>query len=96
MNLTEQDVEHVARLARLIVTEDEKHTLAGELGRILEHADELGALDLTGVAPMSHVGDRQTAMRPDEPAPSLPPEITLANAPDADEQQFRVPAVLEG
>lgn len=96
MHLTEQDVEHVARLARLIVTDEEKHTLAGELGRILEHAGELGGLDLTGVAPMSHVGATETVTRPDEPHPSLSPETALANAPDADEQQFRVPAVLEG
>ena len=96
MHLTEQDVAHVARLARLVLTDEEKHTLAGELDRILQHADELGGLDLTGVSPMSHVGAGDTVTRPDEPRPSLSPETALANAPDADEQQFRVPAVLEG
>lgn len=96
MSLTDKDIEHVANLARLQVFENEKRSLAGELSRILEYAGDLQRLDLTGVEPTSHVGVKESVMRSDEPSPSLPAEVALANAPDTDEQQFRVPAVLEG
>lgn len=96
MNLTKADVEHVAALARLHVTEDEKAVLAGELSRILEYASELQRLDLQHVAATSQIGIEHTVTRSDVAERSLPPEVVMANAPDEEEQQFRVPAVLEG
>jgi aspartyl-tRNA(Asn)/glutamyl-tRNA(Gln) amidotransferase subunit C len=96
MSLSKQDVEYVAALARLHVSEDEKESLSHELSRILEHASELQKLDLDGVEPTSHVGVTQTVIRKDEPHESMPPELVLMNAPDAEDDQFKVPAVLEG
>ena len=96
MSLTKKDVEHVAMLARLHVTEAEQESLSLELSRILQHADELQKLDLDGVEPTSHVGVTQTVVRKDEPQESLALEVVLANAPEVEEDQFKVPAILEG
>lgn len=96
MGLSKKDVEYVASLARLRVTESEIETLAAELGRILEYAGELGRLELEGVPITTHAALTQSVTRPDEPQASLPQEVTLANAPEAEEGQFKVPAVLEG
>ncbi len=96
MSLSKKDVEHVAMLARIRVTDEEITSLATELSRILEHASELQKLDLDGVEPTSHVGVTQTVTRRDEPHESLPSEVVLANAPDVEEDQFKVPAILEG
>ncbi len=96
MSLSKKDVEYVAALARLHVTEVEKEALSAELSRILEYAGELKKLDLAGVEPTSHVGVTQTVVRKDEPRASLPLATVLANAPDAEEDQFKVPAILEG
>lgn len=96
MSLTKKDVEHVAMLARIRVTDEEITSLATELSRILEHASELQQLELEGVEPTSHVGVTQTVTRRDEPHESLPAQIVLANAPDVEEDQFKVPAILEG
>ena len=96
MSLSKKDVEHVAMLARIRVTDEEITSLATELSRILEHASELQKLDLDGVEPTSHVGVTQTVTRRDEPHESLPAHIVLANAPDVEEDQFKVPAILEG
>ena len=96
MSLTKKDVEHVAMLARIRVSDEEITSLATELSRILEHASELQKLDLDGVEPTSHVGVTQTVTRRDEPHESLPSEVVLANAPDVEEDQFKVPAILEG
>ena len=96
MSLSKDDVEYVAQLARLHVTEEEKESLSAELSRILDHASELQKLNLDGVEPTSHVGVTQTVTRKDEPHESLPVDLVLANAPDAEEDQFKVPAILEG
>lgn len=96
MELTRQEVEHVATLARLHVTEEEKGVLASELSRILDYAKELQVLDLTNVAATSQIGITQTVTRADEPHPSLPQFVVLANAPEEEDGMFRVPAVLEG
>ena len=96
MALTGRDVERVANLARLHVTEEEKEALAGELSRILEYAGQLQRLELAGVEATSHIGVEETVVRPDEPRPSLPLDAVLANAPASEDGQFRVPAVLEG
>ncbi|MCY0876903.1 MAG: Asp-tRNA(Asn)/Glu-tRNA(Gln) amidotransferase subunit GatC [Firmicutes bacterium] len=97
MQLTEKDVEHVAALARLHVTEEQKRVLAIELGQILAYAQELQSLDLTDIPPTTQASaGSKTVTRADRPRASLPQALALANAPDEDEGQFRVPAVLEG
>jgi aspartyl-tRNA(Asn)/glutamyl-tRNA(Gln) amidotransferase subunit C len=87
-----EQVLHVARLARLELTEDEVERMAGELSGILGHIDAISALDLDGVPPTSHVVDVPDALREDVPRPCLPREVVLAQAPDADETGFRVPS----
>jgi aspartyl-tRNA(Asn)/glutamyl-tRNA(Gln) amidotransferase subunit C len=87
-----EQVLHVARLARLELTEDEVGRMAGELSGILEHIDAISALDLDGVPPTSHVVDVPDALREDVARPCLPREVVLAQAPDAGEDGFRVPS----
>lgn len=96
MSLSKKDVEHVAALARLQIADGEKETLAAELNRILDYAVELQKLDLKDVPITTHANLTGTVTRPDTPEPSLSAEATLANAPDKEASQFRVPAVLEG
>jgi aspartyl-tRNA(Asn)/glutamyl-tRNA(Gln) amidotransferase subunit C len=83
---------HVARLARLELSEAEVGRMAGELSKILEHIEKISELDLEGVAPTSHVIEVGSSLRPDEPAPSLPREVALASAPDEADGGFRVPS----
>ena len=83
---------HVARLARLELSEEEIERMASELSGILEHVDRISALDLDDVEPTSHVVALENVLRPDEPEPSLPREVALANAPDPSEGAFRVPS----
>lgn len=96
MSLSIQDVEKVARLARLEVTEEEKATYAKQLGAILEYAEKLNSLDVAGVEPTAHVLPIQNVLRVDALAASLPREQALANAPDPAKGCFRVPKILEG
>ncbi|TMK57030.1 MAG: Asp-tRNA(Asn)/Glu-tRNA(Gln) amidotransferase subunit GatC [Actinobacteria bacterium] len=83
---------HVARLARLSLSEEEVETMVGELSGILEHVDRIGNLDLEGVEPTSHVIALENVLRPDEPRPSLPPDVALAPAPEPQDGAFRVPS----
>ena len=83
---------HVAKLARLRLTEEELERMSGELSTILEAIEQIGELDLDGVQPTSHVIDLENVLRPDEPRPSLPRELALENAPDAPDEGFRVPS----
>ncbi len=87
-----EQVLHVARLARLRLSDEEVETMSGELSTILEAIEQIGELDLEGVAPTSHVVDLENVLRPDEPRPCLPRERALANAPDATDDGFRVPS----
>lgn len=87
-----EQVLHVARLARLRLSEEEVERMAGELSHILEHVERISALELDGVEPTSHVVELENVLRPDEPAPSLPRERALEPAPDPDEGAFRVPS----
>ena len=87
-----EQVLHVARLARLELSEDEVSRMTGELSAILDHIEKISALDLDGVPPTSHVVDVPNALRPDEPRPCLPREVALANAPAVDEDGFSVPS----
>ncbi len=83
---------HVAKLARLGLSEDEVETMAGELSGILEHVDRIAALDLEGVEPTSHVVQLENVWRADVPHESLDPDVALAQAPDPHDGSFRVPS----
>jgi aspartyl-tRNA(Asn)/glutamyl-tRNA(Gln) amidotransferase subunit C len=86
------EVLHVAALARLELTAPEVERMASELSKVLDHIETISELDLDGVPPTSHVVDVEGGLRPDEPAPSLPRDVALAPAPDADGEGFRVPS----
>jgi aspartyl-tRNA(Asn)/glutamyl-tRNA(Gln) amidotransferase subunit C len=91
--LSRDQVLHVARLARLDLSEAELETMAGELSGVLGHIEKIDELgDLADVQPTSHVVAVENALRADEPRPSLPPEVALASAPDAAQAGFRVPS----
>ncbi|MCL6600038.1 Asp-tRNA(Asn)/Glu-tRNA(Gln) amidotransferase subunit GatC [Alicyclobacillus macrosporangiidus] len=96
MKISADTVRHVAKLARLAVSEEEAARLAPQLSDIIGYADELQSVDLADVPPTSHPFALVNVLREDEPRPSLPRERALANAPDTDGEQVRVPAVLEG
>jgi aspartyl-tRNA(Asn)/glutamyl-tRNA(Gln) amidotransferase subunit C len=83
---------HVARLARLRLTDDEVERMTGELSSVLDHIEKIGELDLDDVAPTSHVVELENVLRADEPRPSLPHEVALDQAPDSDGAGFRVPS----
>ncbi len=83
---------HVAKLARLKVTDDEVNRMAEELSKILEHVETMNELDLEGVEPTSHVVDLTNVLREDVPRPGLPREKALEQAPDAADGGFRVPS----
>ena len=84
---------HVARLARLELSEEEVERMSGELSKILDHIEKIEELDdLDGVEPTSHVIALENVLRADEPRPSLPRERALEQAPDAAESGFRVPS----
>jgi aspartyl-tRNA(Asn)/glutamyl-tRNA(Gln) amidotransferase subunit C len=91
-----EQVLHVAKLARLRLSEDEVERMSGELSAILEHVDNINELDLEGVEPTTHVVPLENVLREDEPRPSLPRERALEQAPDADETGFRVPSPGQG
>jgi aspartyl-tRNA(Asn)/glutamyl-tRNA(Gln) amidotransferase subunit C len=86
------DVLHVARLARLELTDAEVERMTGELSKVLESIQKIGELDLDGVPPTSHVVEVSNALRPDEPRPSLPREEVLAAAPAVAGDGFAVPS----
>ncbi|MBB6638463.1 Asp-tRNA(Asn)/Glu-tRNA(Gln) amidotransferase subunit GatC [Cohnella thailandensis] len=95
MSITVKDVEHVANLARLELTEAEKEQFTGQLNAILKYAEKLNELNTDGIEPTSHVRPMYNVMREDKVAESLPIEKVLLNAPDEEDGQFKVPAVLE-
>lgn len=83
---------HVAKLARLGLSEGEVERMAGELSGILEHVDRIAALDLDEVEPTTHVVALENVLRPDVPHESLDPETALSQAPDPVDGAFRVPS----
>jgi aspartyl-tRNA(Asn)/glutamyl-tRNA(Gln) amidotransferase subunit C len=91
-----EQVLHVARLARLELTEDEVGHMSAELSNILGHIERIGELDLVGVPPTTHVVEVPSALRPDEPEPSLPVEVALAGAPAVADGGFLVPSPQAG
>ena len=95
MEISKEQVEHVARLARLEVSEDEKAMFARQLSAILTYMDQLKEVDAEGVEPTATVLPTENVFREDEVKPSLTQERALANAPDQAEGFFRVPKILE-
>ena len=93
--ITLEEVEHVARLARLALTPEEKERMRSQLDAILAYIDKLRELDTTGLEPTSHVLPITNVMREDEVRPSFPKEEMLANAPERDGDFFRVPKIIE-
>ncbi|MCR8846279.1 Asp-tRNA(Asn)/Glu-tRNA(Gln) amidotransferase subunit GatC [Paenibacillus sp. SC116] len=95
MSINLHDVEHVAKLARLLLTDEEKERYTDQLNAILKYADKLNELNTDDVQPTTHVLPIRNVMREDEVRPSLDRELVMKNAPEEEDGQFRVPAVLE-
>ena len=95
MSLTLADVEKIAHLARLELTEAEKQQYLEQLSAILHYAERLNELDLADIPPTSHAIAQQNIMRPDVAEPSLPMADLLFNAQQQKENQFVVQAVLD-
>jgi aspartyl-tRNA(Asn)/glutamyl-tRNA(Gln) amidotransferase subunit C len=87
-----EQVLHVARLARLELSEAEVERMASELSGVLDHVDRIAELDLEGTEPTTHVIELENVLREDEPRPSLARERALEQAPDRAEDGFRVPS----
>jgi aspartyl-tRNA(Asn)/glutamyl-tRNA(Gln) amidotransferase subunit C len=92
MAITREEVVHVAKLARLELTEDELERFAGQLNAILEAVGKVSELDLSEVEPTLHPLELANVWAEDEPRPPLSVEEALANAPDREDDAFRVPA----
>ena len=95
MKISKQEVEHVAKLARLELTGQEKEKLTDQLSNILTYVEKLNELDTKGVEPTAHVLDINNVMRNDEPGESLTQERALANAPDKAAGHYKVPKIIE-
>ena len=95
MPLDRAAVDHVARLARLDLTDAERERMQAELSQILEHADKIQELDLDNVEPTAHALPLRNVMRADEVRPSLSQERALANAPEVEDGRFKVPRIIE-
>ncbi len=92
--LTREEVAHVARLARLRLSDEELDLFTGQLAAVLEHAEDVEALDVGDVPPTAHPYPLRNVLRPDEVRPSLDRDEVLAQAPDTEDGRFRVPPVL--
>ena len=90
--LDREQVLHVARLARLALSDEEVERMASELSAVLEHIEKIRELELDDVPPTSHVVDVVNALRPDVPEPCLPVEVALRSAPDPVDGGFGVPS----
>ncbi len=90
--LDRAQVLHVARLARLELSEEEVERFSAELSKVVDYIEKIEELDLEGVPPTSHVVDVTNALRADKPRPSWPRDAMLAAAPDATDDGFRVPS----
>lgn len=94
MALSEDQVRHVARLARLGLTDEQVSALSGELSDILEHIEKMSELDLSAVEPMAHAVDVTNRTRPDENRPGLTQEQALLNAPEEEGGAFVIPRIV--
>ncbi len=95
MKLSREEVEHIAELSKVDLTEEEKTLFQEQLSAILEYAEMLQQVDTAAIPPTATVLPLRNVMRPDETRPSLPREDVLANAPQSEGGCFRVKAILE-
>ncbi len=95
LSLTPEEVRHIARLARVGLSDDEVARLQGQLSQILDYFQRLQEVDTGDIPPTAHTLALHNVMRDDEPKPSFDKEEVLANAPQREEDLFRVRAVLE-
>jgi aspartyl-tRNA(Asn)/glutamyl-tRNA(Gln) amidotransferase subunit C len=95
MSLTLKDVEHIAKLARLQLTDEQKEKYRGQLSSILDHIAKLQELDTRDVPPTTGGSLTEMPLRADEARPGLATDVLLANAPETDGDQFKVPPVFE-
>ena len=94
VTLSREDVVHVARLARLDLSDEEVELFTAQLRTVLDHAADVAALDLSHLEPSSHPIALGNVLRPDEPRPSLDRDEVLAAAPDVEDYRFRVPRIV--
>jgi aspartyl-tRNA(Asn)/glutamyl-tRNA(Gln) amidotransferase subunit C len=94
MKVERGEVEHVAQLARLKLTEEEKEVFTNQLNAILDYMEKLNELDTSGVEATYYVVPHHNTMRDDEVKESLPQEVSLGNAPDRAQGCFRVPKII--
>lgn len=92
--ITDSDVRHVAKLARLHLSDAEVSAMTAQLGNVLGYVGMLQELDVADVAPLTHALDQVNVFRADVPVPGLPVEVALANAPERDGPFFAVPKVI--
>ncbi|MBF0557583.1 MAG: Asp-tRNA(Asn)/Glu-tRNA(Gln) amidotransferase subunit GatC [Nitrospirae bacterium] len=95
MKITEDEVRHIVKLARLTLSEEELQTYSGQLNTIIGHVEQLSVLDTGGIEPTSHVLPITNVMRNDLAAPSLSNEDALKNAPEPVDKFYRVPKIIE-
>ncbi len=95
MALTPQEVDHIAKLARLELTDRQQALYREQLSAILDYIAKLRKLDTTDVPPTAGGGLTQMALRPDASRPSLPTDVLLENAPETEADQFKIPPVFE-
>jgi aspartyl-tRNA(Asn)/glutamyl-tRNA(Gln) amidotransferase subunit C len=95
VNISKEDIEHIAILARLTLTAEEKEIFGSQLSSILDYMEKLNELDTKDIEPTSHVLSLINVMRDDMPADSIPREDALMNAPSHTERFYRVPKIIE-
>lgn len=95
MKLTRKEVEHIAELARLRLTDQEKARFAEQLSEILEYAARLQSIDTSGISPTARISSSGSGLREDIVRPGLSRQELLENAPQTEKGQFRVPPILE-
>jgi aspartyl-tRNA(Asn)/glutamyl-tRNA(Gln) amidotransferase subunit C len=95
MRISKQEIEHIASLARLSLSEEEKELFGSQLSSILDYMGKLNELDTRDIEPTSHVLPLSNVMRDDIPRPSIPREDALLNAPDHTDKFYRVPKIIE-
>lgn len=95
MKISHEEIEHIATLARLYLSEEEKDLFSSQLSRILDYMEKLNELDTTDIEPTSHVLPLCNVMRDDILRSSIPRENALANAPDHIDKFYRVPKIIE-
>ena len=95
MSISKEDVDKIARLAKLELSEDERNKFAKQLGDIISYVEKLDEVDVSNVEPLAHVNDLMNVTRDDKSRPSLDKEQVFKNSPQHDKDYFLVPKVLK-